>query len=210
MMTSSAITTPDTRVQLFHASLLWPLQIEPSPSGAARTQHWEVLNAIEDTHAWRRIDDEFTDDPGMFRERHYREFVSFLPYVQRFLYGDSRAGRFADTKGRCDSPMHVFRRKDIATLRLTLREGQAPVELDVVHMDLYFFDDLDLVQFNVEVSAKNISLDTARDILFRFGRAYPSGWDDDGQGLHNVHVAQWIGVDGQVVAQSDSTTARNS
>jgi CorA-like Mg2+ transporter protein len=204
MMTSSAITTPDTRVQLFHASLLWPLQIEPSPSGAARTQHWEVLNAIEDTHAWRRIDDEFTDDPGMFRERHYREFVSFLPYVQRFLYGDSRAGRFADTKGRCDSPMHVFRRKDIATLRLTLREGQAPVELDVVHMDLYFFDDLDLVQFNVEVSAKNISLDTARDILFRFGRAYPSGWDDDGQGLHNVHVAQWIGVDGQVVAQSDS------
>jgi hypothetical protein len=72
--------------------------------------------------------------------------------------------------------MHVFRRKDIAALRVTLREGLAPVELEVVHVDLYFFDDLDMVQLNVEVRARNLSLETVRNILFRFGRAYPSGW----------------------------------
>ena len=35
--------------------------------------------------------DEFTGDPGEFKERHYGEFVTFLPYVQRFLYGEVRA-----------------------------------------------------------------------------------------------------------------------
>jgi hypothetical protein len=30
------------------------------------------------------LDDEFTEDASQFKERHYREFVSFLPYVQRF------------------------------------------------------------------------------------------------------------------------------
>jgi hypothetical protein len=100
--------------------------------------------------------------------------------------------------------MHVFRRKDISTLRLTLREGQTPIDLEVVHIDLYFFDDLDLVQFTIEVRAINLSLDCARDILFRFGRAYPSGWDENGDGVHNVHLAEWIGIDGKVVAKSDT------
>ncbi len=204
MSTSNVAASTSGRVQLFHASLVWPLQIEPLATNGPKAHHWEAMDAIEDKHAWRRIDDEFTDDPSQFRERHYREFVSFLPYVQRFLYGESRFGQRGSSKAAGNSPMHVFRRKDVATLRLTLREGQEPVELDVVHMDLYFFDDLDLVQFNVEVRARDIALDTARDILFRFGRAYPSGWDDDGGGLHNVHLAQWIGVDGQVLAQSDS------
>jgi uncharacterized membrane protein YuzA (DUF378 family) len=184
--------------------LVWPLQIEPLASKGPKTHHWAALDEIRDTHAWRRIDDEFTEDPGLFCERHYREFVSFLPYVQRFLFGESRFGHGADQDQAGASPMHVFRRKDVATLRLTLREGQVPIELDVVHMDLYFFDDLDLVQFNVEVRARNVSLDAARDILFRFGRAYPSGWDSDGDGLHNVHLAEWLGKDGQVIAKSDS------
>ena len=204
-MSSSDVAETNERVRLFHASLVWPLQIERTVSIGPKAHHWEVLDALqEDTHAWRRIDDEFTDDPGLFRERHYREFVSFLPYVQRFLYGESRFGRGAKVDGPRNSPMHVFRRKDISALHLTLREGQAPIKLDVVHMDLYFFDDLDVVQFNVEVRARGISLDAARDILYRFGRAYPSGWDDEGGGLHNCHLAQWIGVDGQVMAQSDS------
>ena len=63
--------------------------------------------------------------------------------------------------------MHVFRRKDIARLRLTLRKGQAPVELDIVHLDLYFFHDLDVVLLNPEVCANNLPLDTVRDMLFR-------------------------------------------
>jgi hypothetical protein len=100
--------------------------------------------------------------------------------------------------------MHVFRRKDITALRLTLRPGQTPVLLHIVHIDLYFFDDLDLIQLNVEVRATDLPLGTVRDILFHFGRAYPSGWDEDGDGLHNVHLAEWLAPDGSVVARSDT------
>jgi hypothetical protein len=48
-----------------------------------------------------------------FQERHYNEFVTFLPYVQQFLYGE---GRCAQHSGAADAgpPMRVFRRRDIA------------------------------------------------------------------------------------------------
>ena len=50
----------------------------PLAGGGAEGRHWEVFETLKTPHSWRRIDDEFTDDPGNFRERHYREFVSFL------------------------------------------------------------------------------------------------------------------------------------
>jgi hypothetical protein len=196
-------TNANPTVQLFHASLVWPLQLEPLVSDGIKARHWEALERSEEAHDWHRVNDEFTADASQFEERHYREFVSFLPYVQRLLYGEGRSGTATNgTLG--NSPLHVFRRKDITGLRLTLRPGQAPIELHVVHIDLYFFDDLDLIQLNVEVRASGLPLDTVRDILFRCGRAYPSGWDESGDGLHNVHLAEWLGADGRVVAQSDA------
>ena len=45
---------------------------------------------------------------------------------------------------------------------------------------------------------------TKRTDLFRFGRAYPSGWEENGEGLHNVHMAEWLDAAGQVVARSDT------
>lgn len=191
-------------VRLFHASLVWPLQLEPLVVAGAKGHHWEAFERTESAHTWHRIDDEFTDDPSNFRERHYREFVSFLPYVQRFLYGEGRSGPTTADAQAGSSPMHVFRRKDITRLRLTLRAGQVPIELHIVHIDLYFFDDLDLVQLNLEVRASDLPLDTVRDLLFRFGRAYPSGWEEGGDGLHNAHLAEWLDANGQVVARSDT------
>jgi hypothetical protein len=196
-------TNASPTVQLFHASLVWPLQLEPLVSDGIKACHWEALERSEVAHDWHRVNDEFTADASQFEERHYREFVSFLPYVQRLLYGEGRSGTATDG-ALGNSPLHVFRRKNITGLRLTLRPGQAPIELHVVHIDLYFFDDLDLIQLNVEVSASGLPLDTVRDILFRCGRAYPSGWDESGDGLHNVHLAEWLGADGRVVAQSDA------
>ena len=35
---------------------------------------------------------EFLIDPSEFQERHYREFVTFLPHVQRVLYGEGAVG----------------------------------------------------------------------------------------------------------------------
>lgn len=201
---SAADSAQDSQVRLFHASLVWPLQLEPLAVDGAEGRHWEVFEARQETHPWRRIDDEFTDDPRNFRERHYREFVSFLPYVQRFLYGEGRSRHRAADDPPGNSPVHVFRRTDIARLRLTLRKGQAPIELEIVHVDLYFFHDLDLVQLNLEVRGANLALASVRDILFRFGRAYPSGWEEGGDGLHNTFLTEFIGADGQVVARSDA------
>ena len=79
------------RVRLFHASLVWPLQLEPLAVDGGEGRHWEVFESCTETHPWRRIDDEFMEDASQFKERHYREFVSFLPYVQRFLYGEGRS-----------------------------------------------------------------------------------------------------------------------
>ena len=193
----------DQQVRLFHGSLIWPLQLEPLAADEAEGRHWEVFGAIEG-QPWSLIDDEFTADPAQFKERHYREFVSFLPYVQRFLYGEGRSRRLNPDDPPGDSPIHVYRRKDIAGLRLTLRPDDEPVELHVVHLDLYFFHDLDLAILNIEVRGDELPLSTVREILFRFGRAYPSGWDETGKGLHNVHLAEWLGADGQVVALSDA------
>jgi len=204
-MMPSEDSCSERRVRLFHASLLWPLQLEPLGDEIDDGRHWELFESGQDEHAWRRIDDEFTADPRDFSERHYREFVSFLPYVQRFLYGEGRGRMASEAAGDLGrSPIHVFRRKDIARLRLTLRRGQAPVELSIVHLDLYFFHDLDIVQLNVEVRADDLPLDVARDILFRFGRAYPSGWEEGGEGLHNAYAAEWLDHDGAVVARSDT------
>lgn len=197
------LTAP--QVSLFHANLVWPLQLEPIGAQQGEGRHWEVFEAgIGKQTVWRRIDDEFTDDPGQFQERHYREFVSFLPYVQRFLYGESRSRNRPVNDPPGDSPIHVFRRKDVAALRLTLNEGDAPITLRIVHIDLYFFHDLDLIQLNLEVRGDDLPFDTVRDLLFRFGRAYPSGWDEEGKGLHNTFLAEWLDANGTVLARSDT------
>jgi len=50
----------------------------------------------------------------------YQDFVYFLPYVQRFLYG------FGEADAQTPSSLHMFRRDDIATARVRLREEDAP------------------------------------------------------------------------------------
>ena len=40
-------------------------------------------------------------------------------------------------------------------------------------------------------------------MLYRFGRAYPAGWDEEGEGLHCMHKAEWLSAEGAVLAVSD-------
>ena len=100
--------------------------------------------------------------------------------------------------------MRVFRRRDLAAVRVVPRVGDAPVTLQVQHVDLYFFYGVDLVLLNVEVYRDDLALVTAQDLLYRFGRAYPAGWDERGDGLHCMHRVEWIGCEGQVLAASDA------
>lgn len=197
------INTPP-KVEHFRQTLLWPLRLMPVREFADDHTHpWHVLRDLGEASPWREVVDEYTGSAGNFQERHYNEFVSFLPYVQRFLYGEGRSKRTA-SGGDSDSPMRVFRRKDIATVRLRTRPEEAPITLEVVHIDLYFFLQVNLVLLNVEVSADKLSLAQAQDLLHRFGRGYPPGWDKKGAALNCMAGVQWLNAEGKVLSSSDA------
>jgi hypothetical protein len=190
-------------VEHLRQTLLWPLRLMPTPEAAdGHASPWQVLRALGDKSPWKEEVDEYTGDSSRFHERHYNEFVSFLPYVQRFLYGEGRARGGADKQA--DSPMRVFRRHDLAAVRLVTEPGAAPITLQIVHADLYFFFDLDVVILNIEVGVDNISLAQAQEVLYRFGRAYPAGWDAQGEASHCAHSVEWLGSDGSVLSRSDA------
>jgi hypothetical protein len=193
-------------VRHFRQILLWPLQLMPIRPGTQIQEHWEVLDQETADNPWRELLDEFTPEGKQFQLRHYSEFVTFLPYVQRFLYGESRTKKEKSNKDYepGSSPMRVYRRHDIASVRATPRHGDQPIVLQIAHIDLYFFYDIDVVLLNVEVYSDDLTLPQAQELLYRFGRAYPAGWDERGDGLHCLHALQWLAPDGAVLAQSDS------
>ncbi len=211
MLTTETTATAQRRsaaaapaVRHLRQSLLWPLRLMPAP-GAHPTRHgpWQLLRDLGDASPWREEIDEYTGGSERFHERHYNEFVSFLPYVQRFLYGEGHARRRPDEDGG-GSPMRIFRRHDIAAVRVVARPGDTPVTLQVVHVDLYFFFDVDVVMLNMEVGVDDLSLPQAQEILYRFGRAYPSGWDAQGQALHCMSSVEWLDAGGRVLSASDA------
>jgi len=176
--------------------LLWPVQLMPLKEGQQIHSHWELL---DNCGPWERLIDEFLIDPCEFQERHYREFVTFLPHVQRVLYGEGSVGTRAEQR---ESPIRVYRRKDISKVELILENSSEPVVLEVAHVDLYFFYDADLVILALEVFGNDLPLPVVQDLMFLFGRAYPSGWRDDGLPFHCTKIA-WLGKDGEVLAVSD-------
>ena len=184
-----------TIVEHFRHILVWPLQLVPF-GNEQMARHWQKLGS-----PWRKVEDEFVSDPAQFQERHYREFVSFLPHVQHFLYGEAyerEAGR-----GYGESPIYVARRGDVKGARVTLGDEAPAIDLDVAHVDLYFFHDVDIVLLTIEVAAGQLPLAVAQDVMFRLGRAYPAGWDEHGRALHCASRVEWLGAEGEVLAVSD-------
>lgn len=204
-VTCSAHAGAPPAVRHLRQSLLWPLRLMPTPQ--ARHAHrgpWQVLRDLGDASPWREETHEYTGGSDRFHERHYSEFVSFLPYVQRFLYGEGRSTQQAGPEDGGESPMRIFRRSDIAAVRVVTRPGEAPMTLQVVHVDLYFFFDVDVVLLNMEVGIDDLSLPRAQELLYRFGRAYPGGWDAQGQALHCMHSVEWLDAEGGVLSASDA------
>lgn len=191
----------DKTVRHFRQILLWPLQLMPIREGTQIQKHWEHLDRPGADNPWREVLDEFTGDPALFQARHYSEFVTFLPYVQRFLYGEG-TGRSADTLRA--SSFRVFRRSDVARMRLTYPEPlAAPITFEIAHTDLYFFYDIDVVILTIEIYADEIPLARAQDTLFRFGRGYPTYWEPEGRGGHCPKYVEWLSATGTVLAVSD-------
>lgn len=188
-------------VRHFRQILLWPLQIMSTRErGPQVSKYWEVLEAMGEESPWREVDDEF-GDPADFQERHYKEFITFLPYVQRFLYGE--AGSHEKQSGYGKSPIRVFRRHDIAGIRVILDKETPPLRLQVAHVDLHFFYDLDIVILAFEFFANDLPLLLVEDILFKFGRAYPAFWEKDGQGGQCPDRVEWLSATGETLAISD-------
>ena len=192
---------PRKLVREFRQLLVWPIQLMPLRANAQIQEHWEALSQPGAEHPWRELRDEFDCDPAQFQQRHYSEFVTFLPYVRRFLYGEGKGRTGA---GVVDSPIRVFLRNDVAAMRATLPGAEATtITMNVAHVDLCFFYDIDVVILIVEVFANDLTLVQALDMLHRFGRGYPTYWHEDGTGGHCLARAEWLGPDGAVLATSD-------
>ena len=188
-------------VRHFRQILLWPLQLMPIREDIQVQKHCELIQTPGADNPWREVQDEFTGDPALFQERHYSEFVTFLPYVQRFLYGE---GKGVDTGVNQESPIRVFRRTDVAKVRMTYPDpGAEPVTFDVAHVDLYFFYDIDIAILTVEIFADELPLTRVQDTMFRYARGYPTYWEPEGRGGHCLQQAEWLTEDGKVLATSD-------
>ncbi len=196
----------ETVVRHFRQVLLWPLRVMPQEPDTGHPP-WHALRELGAASPWREQSDEYSGEHQTFHERHYHEFVTFLPYVQRFLYGEGRSTRADDMDAEgaySGAPMRIFRRRDVAAVRVRTRADAPPLTLRVQHVDLYFFFDVDVVLLNVEVEADELALSQAQELMYRFGRGYPPGWDAKGEPLHCLSMAEWLAADGTVLARSDA------
>ena len=207
-------------VRDFNHILLWPVQLRSlrREAGVGVTQYWDALN--KNPGPWKYVEDALLIEDESCQVG-YEEFVYFLPYVQRFLYGVGDEGRGAQ------SSLHIFTRDDIAQVRVQLHPNQERITLDVQRLRLYFFYDIDVAVVAFELSCKDISLPDAVELMDRFGRPYPPAWDaakqDAGvgaqqgaklsaqqgarlsaqQGAHSPYAVDFVGADGAILVSSD-------
>ncbi|MGQ0647776.1 MAG: CorA family divalent cation transporter [Gemmatimonadaceae bacterium] len=190
-------------VRQFRQILLWPLQLAQERGSAKPVeQYWAELQQAG-AGAWERAPDMFDGEAPRFKDRHYAEFITFMPYVQRFLYGDGGKNPGTDRGRPGASPIRLYRRTDVARMRVTLDLAQPPVTLGVEHVHLYFFADIDVVMLAIEIFAEDLTLGLAQDLLFRNGRAYPAFWRPDGQGGRCPRLVEWVSAAGDVLSRSD-------
>ena len=187
-------------IRHFRQVVLWPLQLMPLNPGVQVQRHWKALEGAGANHAWRELADELNVESREIRERYYKEFVTFLPYVQRFIYG-SMAGQEAGSRAG-ERSLRVFHRKDVARVRVTYDDNVA-VTFDIEEIALYFFLDADVAVLSVELCANDVSLERAQDTVFRFGRAYPAWWTGSGEGGNCPRRVEWLDAAGAVLATSD-------
>ncbi|HUO66934.1 MAG TPA: hypothetical protein VMV37_05320 [Gammaproteobacteria bacterium] len=187
-------------VRHFRQIVLWPLQLVPEKETGKLQRHWEAFAGIGRDNAWREVVEDFDCDPKDFKERSYREFVTFLPFVQRFLYG-SKVGM--DPARREGEPsLRIYRRSDIRKVAISYDDGSV-LTFEVGLIDLYFLLDADIALLSFEIYIDDIPLDRAQDTMFRFGRAYPGFWDATGEGANCPRRVEWLDAQGMVRAISD-------
>jgi hypothetical protein len=190
-----------TVIKQFRQIVFWPLQLVSCEKVECALNSFAAeVEGLEGSQ-WRPHGDTFDPAGEGFTERHYREFISFLPHMQRFLYGDSRRSDAAPSTS--DISMRVYQRYDIRQVRVTLDATTTPVTCDVVNTGLFFFYDVDAVILTCEIAATDMPLVMAQKLMQRFGRAYPAGWREDGTPIHCPALVEWLDANGEVIAESD-------
>jgi hypothetical protein len=79
MITTTAATTSNHTVRHFREVLFWPVQMMPLTNDSGVQHHWELLAQGGEGNNWRKLRDRFQADDLAFEERHYKEFVTFMP-----------------------------------------------------------------------------------------------------------------------------------
>jgi hypothetical protein len=189
----------DLVVRHFRQIALWPVQLMPVRTGPVQ-RHWELLDAMPQCE-WTEVVDEFCEDSRAFQERHYREFVTFLPYAQRFLYGSAAGQESSRRTG--EGSIRTYRRSAVHAARITFEPGRPAWTFRIAHVDLHFFVDADVALLAFEMHADDLPLDVAQNTMFRFGRAYPGFWEKNGDGGNCPHSVEWLDAGGAVLASSD-------
>jgi hypothetical protein len=186
----------DRVVRKFNHTLLWPVQLRSlkREAGAGVLLYWDNLK--RNPGPWTYVHDHLLiEDESCLLG--YAEFVYFLPYVQRFLYGVGDEGRGAQ------SSLYIFKRDDIKRMEVTLNKGDAPIELDVERARLYFFYDIDVALITIEVSARDVPLNDAIELMDRLGRPYPPGWRRADHGVHCPFDVELFGEGNTSLVKSD-------
>lgn len=184
----------DKVVREFRHMLLWPLQLRRLSRTGKHAHPWEALR--ENPGPWKQVRDNLlVDDESC--QTGYREFVYFLPYVQRFLYG------FGESDHQTPSSLHVFKREDIAKVHVRLREESMPLEFDVERLRLIFFYDVDIALLALEIVGRDIALADAVETLDRFGRPYPPSWESSHQAAHCTYQVEFLDAQGRLLTASD-------
>ncbi|RUO97427.1 CorA family divalent cation transporter [Hyphomicrobium sp.] len=194
-------TSADVGIGQFRQILLWPIELVTPTPEPVHHDYAALLSKLGPHNPWKVIDDEFTGDPKDFQERHYNEFVTFLPPVQRFLYGSGESKVAGSINAH--SPITTFRRTDITAVRVVLTPGSKPVTLNIAHVDLYFFYEIDVAILALELYSDDINLAEVQDVMFRLGRTHPAYWEPSGAAGHCPVKVEFLSGDGAVVVASD-------
>jgi hypothetical protein len=181
-------------VREFRHILLWPLQLRRMSRGSGFSHPWDALKAHPGP--WSYVKDNLLVDDETCASG-YREFVYFLPYVQRFLYG------FGEADAKTPSSLTVFRRDDIAKARVRLRADAEPLEFEVARVRLMFFYDVDIALFALEIVGRDLPLSEAVEVMDRFGRPYPPSWGGGGQAAHCSWQVEFLDARGELITASD-------
>ncbi|MCK7577025.1 MAG: hypothetical protein MZV65_15110 [Chromatiales bacterium] len=170
------------------------------------SKYWELLEAMGEQCPWREVADEF-GDPDDFQERHYKEFITFLPYVQRFLYGEGTGREGLDRLRQIADPSlpPPGHRADAGRARRASTVGGVPESPTSISISSTTSTSS---SWRWSSSPTTCHCRWLRKLLFKLGRAYPAFWEADGRGGQCPSRVEWLSATGETLAVSDYDNRR--